>query len=90
MLIIVNSLHIRTQARCYEYPNVRQKRQAGTQAGKGTTGARRKEGSSNVTEEAKVAECLMVSDSRPSTVADELSRRMSAVSGSVDEEIVRE
>jgi hypothetical protein len=41
-------------------------------------------------EEAKVAECLTVSDSRPSTVADELSRRMSAVAGCVDEEVVGE
>ena len=79
-----------TQAQRYAHPNVRPKHQAGTQGSKGPAGARHKEGTDNVMEEAKVAECLMVSDSRPSTVADELSRRMSAVAGCVDEEVVGE
>ena len=72
VLNTVNSLHTHTQAQCYAYPSVRPKHQAGAQGGKGPAGARRKEGSGNVVEEAKVAECLTVSDSRPSTVADEL------------------
>jgi len=80
-------LHTHTQAQCYAYPSVRPKHQAGAQGGKGPAGARRKEGSGNVVEEAKVAECLTVSDSRPSTVA---ARRMSAVAGCVDEEVVGE
>lgn len=74
---------------CYSYPNVKPKRQVGAHPGKGPAGTRLKEASSKVAE-AKVAQCLMVSDSRPSTVTDGLSQRIIAEAGCVDEDVVCE